>query len=69
MTGNVRTICGRHSSVSIMERSSPAWKIAAVVKLTRSIASVGGRLRLSSVKKENMPPPMRAAGKAARAAA
>src|SRR6185369_2245689 len=41
---------------------------AAVVKLTRSISSIGGRLRLSSVKKLNMPPPMRAPGKALRAA-
>ena len=40
-----------------------------VVLVMKSSACAGGRLRLSSVKNENMPPPNAAAGKALRAAA
>ena len=62
-------IAGSASSVSITERSSAACTIGQVVWVTKSSSSAGGRLRLSSVKYEKTPPPSRAPGKAARAAA
>ena len=62
-------IAGRVSSVSITDRSSAAWTIEQVVWVTKSKSAAFGRLRLSSVKLESMPPPSFAPGKAARAAA
>ena len=41
---------GRLSRFSITVASSAAWTMALVVKVSRSISSRGGRLRLSSVK-------------------
>src|SRR3954453_776852 len=61
-----RIIEGSVSSPSSTERSSKACTIDEVVKLTTSSKSAGGRLRLSSVKYENMPPPTRAWGNALR---
>src|SRR3954447_3373170 len=57
---------GSASSPSSTERSSHECTIDDVVKLTTSSKSAGGRLRLSSVKYENMPPPTRAWGNALR---
>ena len=61
-------IAGRVSSVSITDRSSAAWTIEQVVWVMKSNSSAFGRLRLSSVKVESMPPPSFASGNAARAA-
>ena len=61
-------IAGRVSSVSITDRSSAAWTIEQVVWVMKSNSSAFGRLRLSSVKVESMPPPIFASGNAARAA-
>ena len=43
-------IAGSASSVSITERSSAAWTIAEVEKVTLSMRSSGGRFRFNSVK-------------------
>ncbi len=59
---------GSDSSVSITERSSPAWTFGVVQNVTKSIRSSGGRLRLSSVNVLSMPPPRRTPGNARRAA-
>src|SRR4051794_2625584 len=61
-----RIIEGSVSRPSSTERSSQECTIDEVVKLTMSSKSAGGRLRLSSVKYENMPPPTRAWGNALR---
>ena len=57
------------SSVSITERSSAACTRPEVACVMKSNSFFGGCLRLSSVKFESMPPPMRARGKAFRAEA
>ena len=49
-------------------RSSQAWIRVEVACVTKSSSSPGGRLRLSSVKLDSMPPPIRTPGNAARVA-
>src|ERR1700722_3556670 len=62
-------IAGRVSSVYITDRSSAAWTIEQVVWVMKSNSAALGRLRLSSVKVESIPPPSFGPGNAARAAA
>jgi hypothetical protein len=50
ITRALSAMAGSASRVSTTDRSSPAWIRADVVKLTKSSSSVGGCLRLSSVK-------------------
>ncbi len=59
---------GNASKVSITDRSSAACTIGHVAFIAKSRCPFGGLLRLSSVKKENMPPPSLMFGNAARVA-
>ena len=62
-------IAGRVSSVSIIDRSSDAGTIEQGVWVMKSNSAALGRLRLSSVKVESMPPPSFTPGNTSRAAA
>src|SRR3984957_17574920 len=61
-------IAGRVSSVSITDRSSAAWTIEQLEWVMKSNNVAFGRLRLSSVKVERIPPPSFGPGNVARAA-
>src|SRR5918996_863507 len=63
-----RTMCAIDSRFSMTVRSSQAWTRVEVAWVTKSSSGAGGRLRLSSVKLESMPPPIRVPGNALRVA-